>query len=80
MGPLPATDENGVEYLFICEEDPDLSSDWQTMPYHEVPVDNRFIGLTWRVKARDMSPHQNETGWSVRIRVTNLGQGQVVED
>jgi hypothetical protein len=79
MSVFPATDENGVEYIFICEEDAGLSSGWQIEPFHEVSFEGRFVQHTWQVKARDMSPHQNEGGWSVRIRVNQPGSGYVVD-
>ena len=79
MSALPAIDENGAEYIFICEDTASLSSDWQISPYYEVPVEQRVKLHTWRMKARDMSPHQNETGWSVRVLVSTEGPGQIVE-
>ncbi len=79
MSVVPATDENGVEYIFICEEDAGLSSNWQTEAFHQVIFEYRFVKHTWKVKARDMSPNLNEGGWSVRIRVNQPGSGFVVD-
>lgn len=59
-----ATDVSGVEYYFECTAGGGNDSGWQDSPKY---VD---IGLapvttyTYRVKARDKSSNQNETGWS----------------
>ncbi|UCG57839.1 MAG: right-handed parallel beta-helix repeat-containing protein [Phycisphaerales bacterium] len=59
-----AHDPVGVEYYFECTSQPGFSSGWQVDPYYEVQVGRQGQRHRFRVKARDLSPSRNETGWS----------------
>ncbi len=59
-----ATDPSGVEYQFDCTSHPAYSSNWQDSRVYEVsslPHDH----YTFRVRARDKSPDQNTTLYSL---------------
>ena len=59
-----AHDPAGVEYYFQCTSQPGFSSGWQDSPTYEVWVGRKGQRHRFRVKARDLSPSHNETGWS----------------
>ncbi len=64
MTATTASDPNGVEYYFNNVTDPTHDSDWQDDVVYE---DTGLSGNTWytyKVKARDKSPNQNETEYS----------------
>jgi hypothetical protein len=75
MAVEPADDDSGVEYFFECVDN-GSNSGWQSMdgvdPFgnpttpnvYWVNVGSQFLYYTYRVKVRDMSINQNETGWS----------------
>ena len=61
-----ASDPSGVEYYFECTsvDPPCHDSGWQDSPtYTDTGLQPDTI-YSYRVKARDKSPNQNETGWS----------------
>jgi hypothetical protein len=67
-----AYDDSGVEYYFESVSGDGHDSGWQSEPnYTDVDL-NPNTEYSYRVKARDMSPNQNETGWSVVARVVTL--------
>ncbi len=65
MAVVPATDPAGVEYYFQCTAGSGGSdSGWQDSDVYEDRGLLENIVYTYRVKARDKSPNQNETNWS----------------
>lgn len=59
-----ASDESGVEYYFECTAGGGHDSGWQDSPMYEDTGLQAETEYTYRVKARDKSPNQNETAWS----------------
>ncbi|MBN1788166.1 MAG: PASTA domain-containing protein [Sedimentisphaerales bacterium] len=59
-----ATDISGVEYYFECTTDTNASSGWQASTTYNAGSLNPSTLYTFRVKARDLSPNNNETGFS----------------
>ncbi|MDD5063489.1 MAG: glycoside hydrolase family 88 protein [Phycisphaerae bacterium] len=57
-------DSPPVQYYFECTTDGDANSGWQTNPTYVASGLNPSTLYSFRVKARDSSPAQNETGWS----------------
>ena len=83
MQAVQATDDNGVEYRFVCEEDGGLSSEWQqnadpgeTATYVDTPwvyeVDGLTLGETYTfyTVTRDRADIPNITDPSVSVAVT----------
>jgi hypothetical protein len=76
MSSVEAADDSGVEYYFECLDVSSFSSGWQSLPgvdpegdpigpnEYWVAVGTEYANYIYRVKARDMSPLQNETVWS----------------
>ena len=65
-----AADPSGVEYYFECTSSGCHDSGWQD---HATYVDSGLSEVTlytYRVKARDKSTGQNETGWSTEASAT----------
>jgi len=58
------TDDAGVEYYFECVEDGNFDSGWQSSPSYIATGLAEDTTYTFRVKARDTSPNQNEADWS----------------
>ncbi len=70
MEAVTATDTSGVQYLFDCVTDHNFSGTWQdSVTYIKT---NLALGTTYtfRVKARDKSTNQNQTGWSTSLSAT----------
>jgi len=62
-------DDSGVEYFFENTSVDGHDSGWQDDPnYTDVGLDPN-TEYSYRVKARDKSPAQNETGWSATVTV-----------
>lgn len=59
-----AIDETGVEYFFDCTGGGGNDSEWQSSPTYEDIGLTTGVKYTYRVKARDTSPAQNQTGYS----------------
>jgi len=59
-----ADDTTPVYYYFECTTDGDANSGWQTNTTYVATGLNPETQYTFRVKARDSAPAQNETGWS----------------
>jgi lysophospholipase L1-like esterase len=60
-----AFDPSGAEYYFNNITDPTHDSNWQSSTYFKDKNLSPNTMYSYRVKARDKSPAQNETGWSV---------------
>ena len=68
MTAVEAEDEYAdVEYFFQCVSESGFSSGWQTSPEYTVIMGRRGLKYRFRVKARDTSAGQNETGWSPTV-------------
>jgi hypothetical protein len=59
-----ASDPAGVEYYFNNVTDPNHDSDWQNSNYYKDKNLNPSTTYSYRVKTRDKTDAQNETGWS----------------
>jgi hypothetical protein len=80
MTATTATDPSGVEYYFECTSGGCSDSGWQDSPTY---VDTGLSPLTlytYRVKARDKSAAQNETGWSAEASATTPSNEIYVHD
>jgi hypothetical protein len=65
MTATTATDTSPpVQYYFECTTDGDANSGWQTSPTYVASGLNPSTLYSFKVKARDSSPTQNETDWS----------------
>jgi len=73
MEATTAYDDSGVEYYFECTSGRNgHDSGWQDEPnYTDVDLDPN-TEYSYRVRARDQSPNQNETDWSAVARVITL--------
>jgi hypothetical protein len=70
MTATTATDPSGVEYYFECTVGGGNDSGWQdSTTYLDTGLSPDTL-YTYRVKARDKSPGQNETGWSSEASAT----------
>jgi hypothetical protein len=65
-----ASDPSGVEYFFECLTVGGHDSGWQSSPTYEDTGLQPGTQYTYRVKARDLSPNQNETAWSTSESAT----------
>jgi len=69
MRAAAATDENGVEYRFVCTAGGGHNSGWQgTVLYIDGGL--RPGTYTYKCQARDKSPQQNRTEWSTEVSAT----------
>ena len=64
MEAVTASDPSGVEYYFWCRTGLPYHSGWQDSPIYDMQVPGPNQRWVYKVKTRDKSPHQNETGWS----------------
>jgi hypothetical protein len=64
MTATTATDPSDVEYYFECTAGGGNDSGWQDSPIYVDTGLSPDTSYTYRVKARDKSSNQNETGWS----------------
>ncbi len=64
MTAVPAYDTSGVEYYFECVSGAGHHSGWQESPSYTDSALEPYTEYGYRVKARDRSPQQNETGFS----------------
>jgi predicted outer membrane repeat protein len=69
MRAVTAVDPSGVEYRFVCTQGPGHDSNWQNDPIY---LDEGLPKGTYKykVQARDKSPQQNRTAWSVEASAT----------
>ncbi len=74
MTATTATDASGVEYSFeeTSGNPGATNSGWQASPTYIDGGLSPETQYTYRVKARDLSPNQNETGWSTSESATTL--------
>jgi len=70
MTATTASDISGVEYYFACITDPAHDSGWQDSPTYEDTGLTTGIEYSYQVQARDKSPNQNVTGWSITASAT----------
>ena len=63
MEAVTANDPSGVEYYFWCRT-LGYDSGWQSSPIYDVQVPGPRLRYVYKVKTRDRSTHQNETGYS----------------
>ena len=63
-----ASDESGVEYLFVCTSNPAYSSNWQDDPVYQ-PTFLPKSTYSFIVRTRDKSPNRNTTGDSPEVTV-----------
>ncbi|MHC4658337.1 MAG: S8 family serine peptidase [Planctomycetota bacterium] len=68
--PIPSHDFSGVEYYFECTSGGGHDSGWLSFAEGELPTYTDYdlepeTTYCYRVMARDKSPQQNPTGWSV---------------
>lgn len=75
MTATTATDLNGVEYYFECTAGGGNDSGWQDSTTYEDTGLQPETQYTYRVKARDKSPNQNETAFSTTASATTDPQG-----
>jgi len=66
----PASDPSGVQYYFTCTAGGGRDSDWQASPTYEDTGLSPDTTYTYTVKARDLSPNQNETAPSTAESAT----------
>ena len=67
-----ASDPAGVEYYFQCASGGGHDSGWQNGTLYEDTGLTTSTEYTYRVKARDKSVNQNETGWSMSLPATTF--------
>jgi hypothetical protein len=69
MRAVTAVDPSGVEYRFVCTQGSGHDSNWQNDPIY---LDEGLPRGTYKykVQARDKSPQQNRTAWSVEASAT----------
>ena len=69
MRTVEASDPSGVEYRFVCTGGGGHDSGWQDLTLY---VDKLLAPgtYTYKCQARDKSPQQNRTAWSVELSVT----------
>ena len=67
MTAIMASDPSGVEYHFECTSDGSHNSGWQDSPYYEDTGLSPNTEYGYRVQARDKSPNNNVTDWSVVV-------------
>jgi hypothetical protein len=73
MAATIGSDRNGVEYYFACTAGGGHHSGWQDSPTYTDTGLQPQTAYTYRVKARDRSAQQNETGWSSPASATTGG-------
>ena len=67
-----------VWYYFECTTDNNFSSGWQADPTYDAMGLLPQTAYTFRVKARDSAPSQNETGWSDPGSATTMADQSAV--
>jgi hypothetical protein len=80
MTATTASDASGVQYYFECTTGGCHDSGWQTGATY---VDSGLTSGTsyvYRVKARDTSDNQNETGWSIEAKASTTSSAMYVAD
>jgi hypothetical protein len=67
-------DLSGVEYYFECTSGGGHNSGWQDNPIYTDTGLSPDTQYTYKVKARDKSSNQNETGWSGSLSATTQSE------
>jgi hypothetical protein len=80
MTATTASDPSGVEYSFECTGGGGNHSGWQVGTTYVDSGLSPETQYTYRVKARDRSASQNETGWSAEAFATTLSEDTYVND
>jgi K319-like protein len=80
MTATTASDSSGVEYYVECTAGGGNDSGWQDSPAYVDSGLSPNTSYTYRVKARDKSANQNETGWSTEASGTTLSNEIYVYD
>jgi hypothetical protein len=80
MTATTASDPSGVEYYFECTAGGGNDSGWQDSPKYADTGLSTTTSYTYRVKARDKSASQNETGWSTEASATTSSNEIYVYD
>ena len=75
MEAITASDVSGVEYYFTCTSGGGNDSGWQDSPLYEDTGLLPVTLYTYKVKARDKSAGQNETGFSSEASAQTLQPG-----
>lgn len=78
MTATTASDTSGVEYFFEALSTGGHDSGWQDSPTYEDTGLSPDTLYSYRVKARDKSANQNETGWSASESATTDDSGSSV--
>ncbi len=74
-----ASDPSGAEYFFECTSGDGHDSGWQDSPAYTDTGLTPESSYAYRVKARDKSPQQNETGWSSEAEATTKDATAAIE-
>jgi hypothetical protein len=80
MTATTASDPSGVDYSFECTAGGGNHSGWQAGTTYVDSGLSPETQYTYRVKARDRSSNQNETGWSPEASATTLSNEMYVYD
>jgi hypothetical protein len=80
MTATTASDPSGVEYYFECTAGGGNDSGWQDSATYADTGLSSTTSYTYRVKARDKSASQNETGWSPETSATTTSNVMYVQD
>jgi hypothetical protein len=80
MTATTASDSSGVEYYFECTAGGGNDSGWQDSSTYADTGLSTTTSYTYRVKARDKSANQNETGWSTEASASTTSNEIYVYD
>ncbi len=80
MTATSASDASGVQYYFECTSAGCHDSDWQTAATYVDSGLSSGTSYVYRVKARDTSDGQNETGWSIEAKAATASNAMYVHD
>jgi hypothetical protein len=75
-----AADPSGVAYYFECTAGGGNDSGWQSSATYVDGGLSSGTQYTYRIKARDRSANQNETGWSPEASATTMSNVMYVQD
>lgn len=80
MTATTASDDSGVQYYFECTSVEGHDSGWQTSAIYVDSGLSSGTSYVYRVKARDTSGNQNETGWSIEAKASTTSSAMYVAD
>jgi rhamnogalacturonan endolyase len=72
MTATSATDASPVEYYFANLTDPNHDSGWRDSPLFVDSDLRNNVAYTYQVSARDKSPAQNQTAWSIQANAATF--------